>query len=398
MRIAILTGEYPPLEGGVGDFTRALALELRRQGHELHILTGQNGAPAIADEDGVHVHRCIPSWGIACHNQIVRQVAAIRPDVLNIQYQPAIYEMKGAIHLLPRWQKRNIQVPIVTTFHDLRVPYLFPKAGQLREWSVQQLAANSQGVILTNDEDYAQLTRMLGSGSPAPQVRLIPIGSNIAPAPPPGYEPAAWRAGQKFNPEDFLIGYFGFLNRSKGVETLLEAAAALIQEGIPVQLLFIGGRTGSSDPTNRAYAAEIDARLEALGLSARVRRTGFATPPEVSAALLACDVCALPYRDGVSLRRGTLHAALAHGKAIVTTTPQVPSRQLRNGENMLMVPPDAVTEFTEALRRLWHEPDLRARLGQQAALLAAGFSWNRIAAHTAEFFRQLCRQAEPPAS
>ena len=159
MRIAILTGEYPPLEGGVGDFTRALALELRRQGHELHILTGQNGAPAIADEDGVHVHRCIPSWGIACHNQIVRQVAAIRPDVLNIQYQPAIYEMKGAIHLLPRWQKRNIQVPIVTTFHDLRVPYLFPKAGQLREWSVQQLAANSQGVILTNDEALGFLRR-----------------------------------------------------------------------------------------------------------------------------------------------------------------------------------------------------------------------------------------------
>lgn len=41
-----------------------------------------------------------PKQGIACHNQIVRQIAAIRPDVLNIQYQPAIYEMKGAIHLL----------------------------------------------------------------------------------------------------------------------------------------------------------------------------------------------------------------------------------------------------------------------------------------------------------
>lgn len=392
MRIAIITGEYPPQEGGVGDFTRALSLELLRQGHELHILTGQGDEPTVTAEDGLTIHRRIKDWGIACHTQTTRWIAALNPAVVNIQYQAAAYEMKGAIHLLPRWQARYITAPIVTTFHDLRPPYLFPKAGGLREWSVQQLAAHSQGVILTNDEDYTALSKLLHTDRPsrdAPRLRLIPIGSNIAPNPPTSYDRAVWRAEHHFTDQDFLIGFFGFLNHSKGVETLLDALAWLIQEDIPARLLLIGGRTGSSDSTNRAYAAEIDARIEALGLAKRVHRTGFATPHEVSAALLACDTCALPYRDGVSLRRGTLHAALAHGQTIVTTQPQTPSEHLRDGENMLITPPDDAEALAAALLRLQREPELRLRLGKHAALLATEFGWGRIATHTAEFFRQL---------
>ena len=39
MRIAIITGEYPPMEGGVGDFTYHLSRTLSAQGHDLCILT-----------------------------------------------------------------------------------------------------------------------------------------------------------------------------------------------------------------------------------------------------------------------------------------------------------------------------------------------------------------------
>ena len=54
--------------------------------------------------------------------------------------------------------RRRIKVPIVSTFHDLLVPYLFPKAGPLRWKVVEYLARRSDAVIVTNEEDRARLS------------------------------------------------------------------------------------------------------------------------------------------------------------------------------------------------------------------------------------------------
>ena len=48
-------------------------------------------------------------------------------------------------------------VPVVVTFHDLRVPYLFPKAGRLRPAAVTHLARAAAGVIATDPADEAEL-------------------------------------------------------------------------------------------------------------------------------------------------------------------------------------------------------------------------------------------------
>jgi glycosyltransferase involved in cell wall biosynthesis len=392
MRIALVTGEYPPLEGGVGDFTHQLGRTLANQGCEIHVLTcceSDTGGESVTEEaEGVKVHRKVDNWSWGVHNYIKRWIDEVTPDVVNIQYQTAAYEMRVAINLFPRWQGRHVRPPIVTTFHDLRPPYLFPKAGALRQWSVWQMADYSDGVIVTNGEDYASLTeRTKREGQPA--LRLIHIGSNIAPNPPSDYDRERWRAEHGFGADDLVLGFFGFLNRSKGVETLLRGMARLVEQGLPAHLIFIGGRTGSSDITNRAYAKEVDALVESLGLKERVRSTGFTSPAGVSAALLASDICVLPYRDGASLRRGTLHASLAHGCPLVTTRPTVPTSPLRHGDNLLTVPPEDPEALAEAIARLWNTPELREELGRHAAELAAEFSWDRIASHTAEFFRQL---------
>ena len=39
MRIGLITGEYPPQQGGVGDFTRELARALIAAGHEAQVIT-----------------------------------------------------------------------------------------------------------------------------------------------------------------------------------------------------------------------------------------------------------------------------------------------------------------------------------------------------------------------
>ncbi len=382
MRIGIITGEYYPQEGGVGDFTRELGGALHRAGHEIHILTsGEEIGPPVR-ELGLSIYRHIPAWNWGAYKRILQWAQAIQPDALNLQYQAAAFGMRGAINLFPHLQRKHLPAPLVVTYHDLLPPYLFPKAGPLRQWSVWQLAQHSAGVIVTNDWDYNRLTAAIAKPA-LPPVRMIPIGSNIHPH--SGGDPERW--GNRMGA--FLIGFFGFQNRNKGIETLLHALAKVRADGVDAQLLFIGGRTGSSDATNAAYAAEVDALIAELGLTEHVQQTGFIAPEEVSAALTACDVCALPYRNGVNLRHGTLHACLVHGKAIISTHPTIPTPQLRDHDNLLLISPDDPDALAAALHELHTDRELRALLGKRAATLAQEFSWKRIAGYTAEFFRSL---------
>jgi glycosyltransferase involved in cell wall biosynthesis len=293
--------------------------------------------------------------------------------------------MHPAINLLPPQKVGWRKTAIVATFHDLREPYLFPKAGPLRWKVVLALARRAHGRIVTNREDEIRLAEF---DVPSPTVR-IPIGSNISPSLPASYDRHAARARWGVGPGDLLLGYFGFLNERKGGEDLVEALARLVEKGTPAHLLLIGGRTGTSDPTNAEYARRVETLIASRGVLHRVHRTGFVSPQEVSASLTACDVCLLPYHDGVSLRHGSLHACLAHGLPIVTTLPAISTPELRSDDNVLLVPAHDVVAMARAVAMLHADPKSRHRLADGALALAAEFTWDRIAARTLALYSEL---------
>jgi glycosyltransferase involved in cell wall biosynthesis len=398
MRIGLITGEHPPDQGGVGDFTAQLGQALAQLGHQVHVITGkaQNPKPQ-AQDTRVTVHRAVNGWGWSCWSVILKLLRELEPDVVNIQYQTAAYGMHPAINFLPRRLRRERRRPrVVITYHDLREPYLFPKAGPLRRWITREPARQSDAVIVTNYEDER---RMANGEWRMVKLARIPIGSNIAPTLPPDYDRDAWRARWGAGPSDLLLAYFGFLNESKGSETLIHALAEVAAHGVPVSLLMIGGQVGSSDPTNVAYLRKVEVLINELGLDERVMWTGYTPADEVSANLLAADVCVLPYRDGASFRRGSFMAALAHGCAIVSTTPRVPVPELRDGENILLVPPDDAEALAAAISRLAKDVDLRQHLGSGAAELAQHFTWERIAARTLALYeKSLSPHEEHPCS
>ena len=389
MIVGLVTGEYPPMQGGVGDFSRELGRAMVEEGHPVHVITGCASGPgrprdggAEQQGAGITVHRVVDGWGWGCWKQVLTWARELGLEVLNVQYQASAYGMHPAVNFVPHRQGRP---PVVVTFHDLKVPYLFPKAGPLRWQAVRTLAHRADGVIVTNHEDYLRLEGEI----PSPRLGLISIGSNIPNAPPSDYDRDAERARWGVGPDDLLLGYFGFLNESKGGEELMQALAILVARGAPVHLLMIGGRVGSSDPANRAYAERVERLIAELALEERVHWAGYARPEAVSAGLLATDACVLPYRDGVSFRRGTLHACLTHGRAIVTTQPAVELPEVREGENMLLVPSRDPEGLAQAVVRLAADPVLRARLGAEAAALAAEFTWKRIAKRTLFFSERL---------
>jgi glycosyltransferase involved in cell wall biosynthesis len=382
MRIGLVTGEYPPDRGGVGDYTREIGKALGVLGHQVHVITSKS--PVSSLQSSITVHREINNWGWGCWKQVLQIACRERLDVLNVQFQTAAYRMHPAIHFVPK--RRDRPPVVVVTFHDLRVPYLFPKAGPLRRKAIEMLAKRADGVIVTNLEDAVEISNLK---SPIPNLVRIPIGSNIALCLPEGYDRDALRARWGIESDDLLLGYFGFLNERKGGEDLIETLAALVSQGHPAHLLLIGGRVGSSDSTNVAYAKRVDRLIVERGLTERVHHTGFVPPDEVSASLKAVDVCVLPYRDGVSLRHGSLHACLAHGRAIVTTLPTVGTPEFRDGESMSLSPAEDIKALASRVAQIATDPELRARLEHGAASLAVEFTWDRVAARTARFFEEL---------
>lgn len=398
MRILFLTGEFPPMQGGVGDCTHEIARALITLGAQVGVLTSraisaqrsaishQRLAPGTVEEAAVNVLPMMHHWGWSSLRTIARVRREFAPHIVHIQYQTGAFAMHPAINFAPRLLKSRA-TKFVTTFHDLRVPYLFPKAGRVRAWVTRELARASDAVIATNDEDYLTLETF----NPK-LLTLIPIGSNIPTTPPRDYDRATWRARLGVREDETLLCYFGFLNESKGGETLIRALVLVPK----AKLLMIGGPVGASDPTNATYLARVQSLISNLHLTDRVLWTNFTPPEIVTANFYAADVCVLPYRDGASYRRGTLMAALAHGMALVTTAvSRQPSAvklpELRDGENCLLVPPDDPRALADAIQRAMASAALRAKIGAGARALAQHFTWDKIAQQHVELYAQVIK-------
>ena len=361
MRIGLISGEYPPMQGGVGAYSQIIAQALAERGHDVFVFSD-----AQAQDAHVHMTATATHWNILTLRRIRQWAQAHRLDVVNLQFETAAYGMSPFIHFLPEVMGK---IPLVTSFHDLLVPYLFPKAGPIRPWIVMRLARASDGVIVTNHADYAKVKHLQNTA-------LIPIGSNVQPQLPADYDRAAWRDRAGATSDDLLLAHFGFINHSKGLETLLRAASLLRAENIPIKLVMIGGRTGASDPTNAAYADEIDTLIHKLNLQAHLCWTGFVDDAEVSGYLAAADGVVLPFRDGASYRRGSLMAAIRHGCAIITTQPQVDIPTFKHSENMLLFPPGDLDRLQQHIRELQTGQHSHIQAGADA--LAAHFDWSTI--------------------
>ncbi len=369
MRIGLITGEYPPLEGGIGAHTDVLSRYLHQQGHDVFVFSNNR---TEAQSPDIHLTNTVSKWNLGTNRLINKWAKDKDLDILNLQFQTAAFNMSPWIHVVPHM----LDTPFVTTFHDLRFPYLFPKAGLLRDWIVMHLAKSSKGVIVTNHEDWGRV-KYLPS-------RMIPIGSSI----PLQHDVDCQATRRKLNvsENDFLLTHFGFVNHSKGIDTILQAIASLNDRAI--KLVMIGGKTGSSDPANISYSQSIDDLITELGLQNQVIWTGFVNDAEVSTYLQSADIVTLPFRDGASFRRSSLMAAIEQTCPIITTQPALNIPEFSE-DNMCLIQPDNIEQLANAIDRLRQSPDKRDQLRQNVKSLRQHFDWDSITEETISFFEQV---------
>ena len=82
MQIGLITGEYHPMQGGVGDFSREMARTMVDLGHTVHVIAGQgHGLESPSQDAGLWVHRAIEGWGWKCWRQVLMLARELGLDV-----------------------------------------------------------------------------------------------------------------------------------------------------------------------------------------------------------------------------------------------------------------------------------------------------------------------------
>jgi glycosyltransferase involved in cell wall biosynthesis len=149
-----------------------------------------------------------------------------------------------------------------------------------------------------------------------------------------------------------IVGAIGRLEPQKGFDLLIRALPQL--EGVTLVLVGDGSERG---PLERL--------AKDLGVAERVIWEGWID--RARAYLGTFDVVALPSRfEGFPLV--VLEALLARSAVVATDVGSV-AEAVRHEETGLLVPPDDPAALAAALRRLFADPDLRRRVGEQGRRL-----------------------------
>jgi glycosyltransferase involved in cell wall biosynthesis len=139
-------------------------------------------------------------------------------------------------------------------------------------------------------------------------IAWLPVPSGI----PVVDDPSAVGAAKRRYAEDGspLLGHFGTYGAyvARPLNDLLPHA---LSDQLGLRVLLIGANSW------KFRAAFIREHPE---LAARIQATGTLPVKELSHAVSACDLMVQPYSDGASTRRTCLMAALAHGRAVITSS------------------------------------------------------------------------------
>jgi glycosyltransferase involved in cell wall biosynthesis len=359
----IITCEYPPQVGGVSDYTHLLASALAAAGDHVHVWcpTAACDPPAAP---GVVVHRELGRFApgdLQCVGKKLDEFSA--PRRLLVQWVPHGYGYRSMNLYFCTWLWNR------AAFHHDQVeimvhePFLAFGSGSLK----LTLAAAMHRVMATV---LLLAACRVWVAVPAWEVYLrpyafgrhvsftwLPVPSNV---PPVVDSQGVALARAAFAPaRGFLVGHFGAYGRPTG-EFLTAFVAELLGRNPANTVLLLGhGSVAQRDELLRQHPS----------LAGRVHATGVLDAPEVSVHLRACDILVQPYPDGVSSRRGSVMAGLAHGVPIVTTFGHLTEALWAESGAVALAPAGDVDTMVRLTEQLLTDRVERKRLGGAANAL-----------------------------
>jgi glycosyltransferase involved in cell wall biosynthesis len=175
-----------------------------------------------------------------------------------------------------------------------------------------------------------------------------------------------------------VVGLVANIRGSKGHNVFLEAARTVLAAQPSTRFLVVGDGIGFD---------EVKGRVEAMGLAAAVRMTGFRRDiPEVMAAL---DVLVLPSIRSEAASQ-VIPQALAVGTPVIATTVGGSGELVREGETGRLVPPGDAPALAAAILATLADPQAaRAQARRGQALVRERHSLDAAMSRTTAVYEEL---------
>lgn len=369
MNIFFISGSYPDMPCGVGDYTYNLVTSLSRFDEiSITVITSKQ---ARRFSDSNITFKTMSSWALTNMRQLVNFISVSEPDILHIQYPTKGYGKGLLVNLIPLIIKiANPNLPIVVTIHEFRMAHF------LRKISMFFLLFYAKVIIVSDINEYQSINKLLSWFKQPNKIVIIPIGSNIL---------VKSNHIPKVYMDKATLCYFGFINKTKDIKFLFKVLSKLFIEGFPFKFLFIGG----FNQKNIYYIQELSKKNH---ISNIISFSGYRSCEDISTLLSECDIALFPFCDGVTLRRASLIAAMQHGLPVVTTgaVGKIPSG-LSHGDNIMLSEVSDVDGFTRSIQELAYNYNLRIKISHNAKKWSDTFDWNNISALHIEQYNLLTR-------
>jgi glycosyltransferase involved in cell wall biosynthesis len=351
MKILVVSGEYPPMNGGVGRYTKNLVHAIAKKPNvEVSVAIGGGGveggsatAPVTSDpspdRNNVSVYHDVVRKGDKRNSERILQIVSeTKPDVVNIQYERGLYEIDTTIRhtfwrlmhgsTLDRFYKMS-PVPTVSTLHtvfpqDEYYAYIRERATRkegrfgflpqplraaIRRWVMKQrydlllhVVSQSDGVIspARTLQEVVRAGTVIYHGA-EPAIELSSLSSQIN-------DKKEFRQEFGLPLDKMLLLAFGYAGSYKGFDVLaklrLPFGWSLVvkqtkhERGFekPIEL---GG--GKNEGVNNVISLNL----------------GYLDDTTMSKLFFACDAIIFPYKI-VSIS-GVMFDALAHGLPFIAS-------------------------------------------------------------------------------
>lgn len=331
LRVLIVTGSYPPMMCGVGDYTCALVNSLRAQGVDVRVLTSELKKDIPVKENEFWIRRVMKIWRLNAYLTFIKELEDFQPDIVHIQDPTQGYHfMMAPISIVLRAFIIK-KMSIVWTWHEFP-----PPINHRRFMMFIAMSIMAKAIIVVRHNYKQRLSKLISCLLLGKPFEFIPNASVIPKVDLDFQEIANLRKTIPHGDKKIIV-FFGFIYPNKGIERLFEIA-----DPAKHHIILIGKFDG-----NYEYHQKILAISKNPDWSNNVTFLGFLSPENVAKYIRSADAVVLPYLEGAGSWNTSLHAAMLQGSFVLTTS--LSQIGYDNENNIFYAAPDDIPSMREAL-------------------------------------------------